>query len=198
MAAFRAGLVAALARSADRVSIAGQRSGPGSLVAYTSVRAAHDLPRHLMPGPYPKTEEERAAAAKKYNIPLEDYKPYPDDGMGYGDYPMLPKKSQEERNPYYQWDHSDFRVNWGETLHWDFDMYLRHRLDTSPTVVPFNWIVKVFFGFFGLMFLGFYLGEKFPSYAPVAPKQYPFNNLYLERGGDPSKAPPEVKNYGFK
>lgn len=28
-----------------------------------------------------------------------------------------------------------------------------------------------------------------------APKQYPYNNLYLERGGDPEKQPEEVKNY---
>lgn len=177
---------------------AGRRVGAGWLVPYASVRAAHDIPHHLMPGPYPKTAEERAAAAKKYNLPLEDYKPYPDDGMGYGDYPMLPEKSQEERDPWYTWDHSDFRRNWGETLHWDFDKYLRNRVDTSPTPVPFDWMLKVFLAFMASMALMFYLGEKFPSYAPVAPKQYPYNNLYLEHGGDPSKAPPEVKNYGFK
>lgn len=28
-----------------------------------------------------------------------------------------------------------------------------------------------------------------------ADKQYPYNNLYLERGGDPEKQPEEVKNY---
>lgn len=28
-----------------------------------------------------------------------------------------------------------------------------------------------------------------------APKQYPFDNLYLEKGGDPEKQPEEVKNY---
>lgn len=28
-----------------------------------------------------------------------------------------------------------------------------------------------------------------------APKQYPYNNLYLERGGDPEKQPEEIKNY---
>ncbi|XP_018428430.1 PREDICTED: NADH dehydrogenase [ubiquinone] 1 beta subcomplex subunit 8, mitochondrial-like [Nanorana parkeri] len=81
MAAFRAGF-AALARSASLASVAGRRVGGGWLVPYSSVRAAHDLPSHLMPGPYPKTPEEMAAAAKKYNLPLADYKPYPDEGMG--------------------------------------------------------------------------------------------------------------------
>lgn len=35
------------------------------------------------------------------------------------------------------------------------------------------------------------------NYYPLlqAPKQYPYNNLYLERGGDPEKQPEEVKNY---
>lgn len=33
-------------------------------------------------GPYPKTPEERAAAAKKYNMRVEDYEPYPDNGEG--------------------------------------------------------------------------------------------------------------------
>lgn len=37
----------------------------------------------MFPGPYPKTPEERAAAAKKYNMRVEDYEPYPDDGMGW-------------------------------------------------------------------------------------------------------------------
>lgn len=41
------------------------------------------------PGPYPKTPEERAAAAKKYGLTMEEYQPYPED-QGYGDYPKLP------------------------------------------------------------------------------------------------------------
>lgn len=36
-----------------------------------------------LPGAYPKTPEERAAAAKKYNMRVEDYEPFPDNGEGY-------------------------------------------------------------------------------------------------------------------
>ncbi|KAM5142434.1 NADH dehydrogenase [ubiquinone] 1 beta subcomplex subunit 8, mitochondrial [Mantella aurantiaca] len=198
MAAFRASLLAGMVRRVYQVPAAGARVAPRWFVPYTSVRTAHDVPRHLMPGPYPKTEEERVAAAKKYNLPLEDYKPYPDDGMGYGDYPMLPEKSQEERNPWYSWDHTDFRRNWGETLHWNFDKYIIPRVDTSPTIVPFSDMVKVIFGFFSLLGFLLLLGHLYPSYAPVAPKQFPYNNLFLEQGGKPSEAPPEVKNYVFK
>lgn len=35
-----------------------------------------------LPGPFPKTPEERAAAAKKYNLRVEDYEPFPDNGEG--------------------------------------------------------------------------------------------------------------------
>lgn len=43
---------------------------------------ASGLSKDKLPGPYPKTPEERAAAAKKYNLTIEDYEPYPDKGDG--------------------------------------------------------------------------------------------------------------------
>ncbi|XP_053243911.1 NADH dehydrogenase [ubiquinone] 1 beta subcomplex subunit 8, mitochondrial [Podarcis raffonei] len=162
--------------------------------APSGARAASDTPKDLLPGPYPKTPEERAAAAKKYNMRLEDYEPYPDDGMGYGDYPKLPDRSQHERDPYYQWDHPELRRNYGETLHWHFDMFIRNRVDTSPTLVPRNTMFKYLFGFVGFMVSMFVLGEIFPSYQPVGPKQFPYGDLHVARGGDPSETP-VVKHY---
>lgn len=44
---------------------------------------ASHITKDMLPGPYPRTPEERAAAAKKYNMRVEDYEPYPDDGMGW-------------------------------------------------------------------------------------------------------------------
>ncbi|XP_035517072.1 NADH dehydrogenase [ubiquinone] 1 beta subcomplex subunit 8, mitochondrial [Morone saxatilis] len=169
--------------------------GSGISALLSGCRAASGGSKDVIPGPYPKTPEERAAAAKKYNMRVEDYEPFPDNGEGYGDYPKLPDRSQHERDPWYKWDHPDLRRNWGEPMHWDFDMYIRNRVDTSPTVVPWPKMCKYLFGYIGFMLLMFYLGEKFPSYQPVAPKQYPYSNLYLERGGDPEKTPEEVKNY---
>ncbi|XP_008287044.1 NADH dehydrogenase [ubiquinone] 1 beta subcomplex subunit 8, mitochondrial [Stegastes partitus] len=171
----------------------GKGSGISALISGS--RAASSVGKGSLPGPYPKTPEERAAAAKKYNMIPEDYEPYPDKGEGYGDYPMLPNKSQHERDPWYSWDHSDLRRNWGETMHWDFDMYTRNRVDTSPTVVPYHSMVKDLFLFLGFMAFMFYVGYECKSYQPVGPKQYPYNNLYLEKGGDPEKQPEEVKNY---
>ncbi|XP_074151431.1 NADH dehydrogenase [ubiquinone] 1 beta subcomplex subunit 8, mitochondrial [Sminthopsis crassicaudata] len=158
-------------------------------------RAASGLTKDMLPGPYPRTPEERAAAAKKYNMRVEDYEPYPDEGFGYGDYPKLPDRSQHERDPWYDWDHSELRLNWGEPMHFDFDMYTRNRVDTSPTAVSWNTMCKHFFGFLGFMMFMFWLGEMYPCYQPVGPKQYPYDNLYLERGGDPNKKPEPVIHY---
>ncbi|XP_067385771.1 NADH dehydrogenase [ubiquinone] 1 beta subcomplex subunit 8, mitochondrial [Emydura macquarii macquarii] len=176
-------------RAATLLRAAGSREAP------LGARAASDLPKDLLPGPYPRTPEERAAAAKKYNMRVEDYEPYPDDGMGYGDYPKLPDRSQHERDPWYQWDSQSLRQNWGEPMHWDFDMFVRTRVDTSPTVIPLHIVWKKMLLMFGVLIFLVWLGEKYPCYMPVGPKQYPYNNLYLEHGGDPNKEPPEVKNY---
>lgn len=62
-----------------------------------------DHAKDFKPGPYPKTEDERIAAAKKYNLLPEEYEPYPDDGNGLGDYPKIDALSGEARNPYYPW-----------------------------------------------------------------------------------------------
>jgi len=81
-----------------------------------------------MPGPYPKTPEERAAAAKKYNLRVEDYEPYPDDGWGYGDYPKLPLVSATARNPYEDYDIPTVKRNFNEPVN-------RHQ---SVEVIIFN------------------------------------------------------------
>lgn len=44
--------------------------------------SASSITKDTLPGPYPRTPEERAAAAKKYNLRVEDYEPYPDNGEG--------------------------------------------------------------------------------------------------------------------
>lgn len=44
--------------------------------------SASGVSKDTVLGPYPKTPEERAAAAKKYNMRVEDYEPYPENGEG--------------------------------------------------------------------------------------------------------------------
>uniref|UniRef100_A0A8C6XZR9 NADH:ubiquinone oxidoreductase subunit B8 n=1 Tax=Naja naja TaxID=35670 RepID=A0A8C6XZR9_NAJNA len=210
-----------------------------------SRRFASDLPKHLLPGSYPKTPQEQAAAAKKYNLTLEDYQTYADDGVGYGDYPKLPDQSSQEKNPWYEWDYPELRRNFGEPLHRNFDLFVRTRVDTSPTPVPWHIMKMYFWGFIGIMLVMGVVGEIFPVYQPVCdpciilklsipamlqpkvfqgllphienlctsdllktclrlhslkqqltgPKQFPYNNLYLENRADPSIEPMSVKHY---
>ena len=60
---------------------------------------ASHITRDMLPGPNSKTPEEWVAAAKKHNMQVEDYGPYPDDGLGYGDYLKILDCSQQERYP---------------------------------------------------------------------------------------------------
>lgn len=52
-------------------------------------------------------------------------------------------------------------------MHWNFDMYIRTRVDTSPTVLPWRKMNKQLWGFLGFMLVLFILGENFKSYTPV-------------------------------
>ena len=69
-----------------------------------------------MPGPYPKTPEERAAAAKKYGMRVQDYEPYPDNGWGWGDYPKLPPVGDFSKSNYENWDFPEAKRNYGEVV----------------------------------------------------------------------------------
>lgn len=75
-----------------------------------------------MPGPYPKTEEEMCAAAKKYCMIREDYVPHPDDGNGAGDYPDLGRCSGRKRPRLAWYDDEDFKRNFGTPMQYDWFM----------------------------------------------------------------------------
>ena len=50
---------------------------------------------------------------------VEDYQPYPDDGMGWGDYPNIKPVHNEDRDPHADWDFVQERRNWGEPVSTD-------------------------------------------------------------------------------
>lgn len=52
-------------------------------------------------------------------------------------------------------------------MHWDIDMYIRNRVDTSPTPVSWNVMCKHLFGFVAFMVFMFWVGETYPTYQPV-------------------------------
>lgn len=99
------------------------------LGSVTSVR--NHWNKDFKPAPYPSTQKEREASAKKYGIPIEEYKPYPDDGLGYGDYPHLKDESVEARDPNYPYDYPEYKRNFGEPIHADIDLYSEDRWNNS-------------------------------------------------------------------
>ncbi|XP_019644804.1 PREDICTED: NADH dehydrogenase [ubiquinone] 1 beta subcomplex subunit 8, mitochondrial-like [Branchiostoma belcheri] len=161
--------------------------------------SARCLSKNELPGPYPQTPEEWAAAAKKYGMRVEDYQPYPDDGTGYGDYPMLPEEGVESKDPWVDWDDKWHRRNFGEAPHIHIDAFTRQRVNPNQKyVVPWKQMVAALLGFLGFNAVMLYFGEQYKHAIPVAPKQYPYNDLYLEKGGDPDKvSEEEIKHYEF-
>lgn len=75
-----------------------------------------DWNKDFKPAPLPKTEEERRAAAAKYNLHPAEYQTYPDDGSGLGDYPKLPDISAENKDPFYPWDMPEIKKNFNEPV----------------------------------------------------------------------------------
>jgi len=75
------------------------------------------------PGPYPEDQDARKAAAKKYGMLLEDYKPYEDRDVMSGDYPCLPIEPTAERNGLYEWDDPTYKRNYGEPLQEEWIYY---------------------------------------------------------------------------
>ncbi|XP_065052310.1 NADH dehydrogenase [ubiquinone] 1 beta subcomplex subunit 8, mitochondrial-like [Rhopilema esculentum] len=119
-------------------------------------------------------------------------KGWKNDGMGIGDYPNLPEHSQQLRNPYLTyWDQQD-RRNFGEPLHEEDDaigMWMPDRHDESTTTVAEACRnLAIAFGLLGFVYyLSTFYNEENSS--EVVPRMYPFNNLYLENGGDPNADP---------
>ena len=63
----------------------------------------------------------------QYGLIPEDYKPFPEDQM-YGDYPDLQNSSADSRPGNEYWDFPEFRRNFNEPLHLNFDWQQETRL----------------------------------------------------------------------
>ncbi|XP_038209314.1 NADH dehydrogenase [ubiquinone] 1 beta subcomplex subunit 8, mitochondrial [Zerene cesonia] len=125
------------------------------------------------PGPFPKSQAEREAAAKKYGLTPEEYQPYPEE-MGYGDYPKLPDIGADSKDPHYPYDLPDLKRNFNEPFHARAEIFGEDRYDISmkpriPVWEQWCWFLGCMTGFFALFF---YL-EDFKFGRPVTEKQYP-------------------------
>ena len=126
---------------------------------------------------------ERIAAAKKYGLIPEDYKPYPRDGsynahlghQGLGDYPMLEPTSGDSRSGHVNWDDPEHKRNFGEPLHYNFyyqtetrhDPVTRHRWTTWQSVGLFF----VAIAFFGWPYVAL---RNYPLHPPITKDQIPY------------------------
>jgi len=108
----------------------------------------------------PKTVEEKRAAAKKYGLIPADYRPYPEDGTGVGDYPMLPPVSAESRNQNALFDMPELKRNFGEPLHIDADLYGEDRWNINARyyITP-NQMLFVFLGYMSVFLFLFWVGQ---------------------------------------
>ncbi|XP_044761284.1 NADH dehydrogenase [ubiquinone] 1 beta subcomplex subunit 8, mitochondrial [Coccinella septempunctata] len=143
-----------------------------SKVVLSSVR--HHWNKDFKPGPYPKTEAERLAAAKRYGLDPSEYEPYRDDGTGYGDYPKFKAESGDSRDPFYPWDNPEFKRNYNENMHVQFDLIREDRYDVnarhiSSCVEQYLQLIGTLSGFFLLI----WIGEQFKAFHPILPKQMP-------------------------
>jgi len=117
------------------------------------------------------------AAANKYGLKREDYKPYDEKAIcSHGDYPELPMVESEQRDPYADWDMPEYRRNFGEPLHVDADALVADRWEPNRVYGPGipRWqMVLTFLGTVGFFtFCQLYFIDS-PHFNPVLPKQFP-------------------------
>lgn len=130
---------------------------------------------HWKPGPYPKTKEEREAAARKYNLIPEDYVPF-EEGSPFGDYPNLPAVGQDVRDPYEIYDSYYRRRNFAETLHVDYDIHTSDKMNPNIKHRYPMWVmVLVFLASFGSFAVIGWIDRYLDLHTgnPIKPKQYP-------------------------
>ncbi|XP_022919399.1 NADH dehydrogenase [ubiquinone] 1 beta subcomplex subunit 8, mitochondrial [Onthophagus taurus] len=144
-------------------------------ILFTSIR--NHWNKDYKPMAYPQTEKERKAAAAKYGLLPEEYKPLPDDGTGLGDYPDLPFVSAESKDAYYPYDFPELKRNFNEPIHAEADMIGEDRYDVSARLrVPMS---TQWFQFLGVMFGTFaiyYWLEDCKMFIGQLPKQYPLDD----------------------
>ncbi|XP_011168679.1 NADH dehydrogenase [ubiquinone] 1 beta subcomplex subunit 8, mitochondrial [Solenopsis invicta] len=125
------------------------------------------------PGEYKKQDHDKIA--EKYHLHPKDYQPYPESENKFlGDYPKLPLVGPAAKDPYYPYDIPEFRKNYHETVHDQFEVMgedrysygFKYRIDpVLGTVVFFTFMITV-----GIIT---YLLEPYPSFSPRLERQFP-------------------------
>ncbi|XP_076645381.1 NADH:ubiquinone oxidoreductase subunit ASHI [Halictus rubicundus] len=125
------------------------------------------------PAKRPETEEERKIAAKRYGLHPSEYKPFPDDETSLGDYPDLPWKGVEAQDPHYPWDFPGLRRNYGEVIHYEFDLMGEDRfaygVRTKENYTKYGILFVIYFC--GTLYLVNQMSNAKPFYSP---RQFPY------------------------
>jgi len=142
--------------------------------------AHHYLDRDFQPGPYPKTKEEREAAAKKYNLLPEEYEAYDPEiyDQGFGDYPKLPNITYNMKDPYYAWQYMPNYADYNHPIHiFSRNMgFERINLGDYDENIP---LLDTFIMWVGLIswvcFAVYFVPTVLPTNTTFKPKHYPQN-----------------------
>ncbi|RZF42765.1 hypothetical protein LSTR_LSTR013354 [Laodelphax striatellus] len=124
----------------------------------------------------PKTPEEKAAVAKKYNLLPEEYQPHQelhDIGLSMGDYPKVPDVAEVRKDIYYPYDLPTVRQNYGEARSPNMLFLTGEKSDPNYHEVNRWKDWQMFLALFGtvvFMFSGCLVDLKF--FPPVAKRHY--------------------------
>lgn len=96
-----------------------------------------DWNKDFKPSAYPATKQEREAAAKKYFLLPEEYRPYADDGLGQGDYPKFDDGlGVENKDSFYPYDFPEHKRNFNEPVS---NFIIQNVVLSRPTFPCFFW-----------------------------------------------------------
>lgn len=144
----------------------------------TSTRLAAYFEKDFLPGPYPKTEEERLKAAKKYGMQPEDYKPFESyDQWGTGDYPDVEAIGMDLKSDYDVYDDKALKINYNEPLpmkEFQYYSYIDYGRSFYPMTERQIW--AHFIGIFATYaLLEYFFHTYFMRHDEALPKQFPFS-----------------------
>lgn len=118
-----------------------------------------------------------------------------DDGLGLGDYPNYIEWSYQQRDPNLKYFDQQQLRNYGEPLHLNDDILGVWMPDSAENLkyTPRQMVLHLSVALGLLASVVWYSEYVYDAKSrdPAVPKPYPYNNLYLERGGDPDKEPTE-------
>uniref|UniRef100_A0AC34GR11 NADH dehydrogenase [ubiquinone] 1 beta subcomplex subunit 8, mitochondrial n=1 Tax=Panagrolaimus sp. ES5 TaxID=591445 RepID=A0AC34GR11_9BILA len=165
------------------------------------------FPRDHKPGPYPTTEKERRAAAIKYGLRPEDYRPIDPKDLNRhaGDYPEAEIVTFDHKDPYENWTDHHHKRNWGELVGIDMMTYRGDRITFTGLDAEDYKPLRAFFLILRVIvpmaIFTYWYSNSNPNGGlrwknPVLPKQYPYDFYRAFPWNDPQKYP--IVNYSFE